>query len=194
MQPPEDSQLVIDYRAGDHDALEILIQRYLKPVYHFMYRMVGTIHDAEDMTQETFVKAWKNLKRFDTRKNFKTWLFRIAKNTALDFLKRKKAIPFSAFENAEGENVLANTIADPEPLPSVVFDRTDLALVLVSVLAKLPPMYRAVLTLRYNEQLNFREIAEVLDEPLHTIKSRHRRACMMLKELLITAPNNISVS
>lgn len=188
-----DEQLVGQYRNGDQKSLEFLIERYLKPIYYFSHRMVGTVHDAEDVTQETFVKAWKHLKKFDERKSFKTWLFSIAKNTALDFLKKKKAVPFSAFDNEEGDSALTESIADPEALPPEVFDRADLAEFLASAMAKLPPMYRAVLTLRYHEQLRFREIAEVLHEPLHTVKSRHRRAVMMLRKLLI-APKDTPIS
>ncbi|MDO8581806.1 MAG: sigma-70 family RNA polymerase sigma factor [bacterium] len=197
-----DEQLVTAYRNGESDALEFLIQRYLKSIYHFAYRMVGTVHDAEDVTQEAFVKAWKNIHKFDPRKSlapyrtegsgsgFKAWIFSIAKNTALDFLKKKKAVPFSSFGNEEGDNALIERIADAEALPSEVFDRADLASFLASALAKLPPMYRVVLTLRYNEQLNFREIAEVLSESIHTVKSRHRRAILLLRELLV-APKDV---
>lgn len=179
-----DEQLVFDYLKGDEGSLEVLIRRYLKPIYGFVYHMVGNVHDAEDVTQETFVKMWKHLKKFDSRKSFKTWLFSIAKNAALDFLKKKKAIPFSALDNEDGDNVMIDSIADSEALPSEIFDREDIASFLASAMAKLPPMYRAVLTLHYNEQLRFREIADVLGEPLDTVKSRHRRACSMLRKFL----------
>lgn len=192
MMQLNDAQLVTLYRNGDQKSLEVLFERYLKPIYHFAYRMVGTVHDAEDVAQETFVKAWRHLKKFDERKSFKTWLFSIAKNTALDFLKKKKAVPFSAFESAEGDNALIEGIADPEALPPEVFDRADLASFLASAIAKLPPIYRVVLTLRYNEQLRFREIAEVLGEPLHTVKSRHRRACIALRDILIEPKNTFN--
>ncbi|MBI4159946.1 sigma-70 family RNA polymerase sigma factor [Candidatus Wolfebacteria bacterium] len=71
-------------------SLELLIRRYLKPIYGFTYRYVGAGQDTEDVTQETFVKVWRNLKKFDQNKSFKTWIFSIAKNTAIDFLKKKK--------------------------------------------------------------------------------------------------------
>lgn len=181
-----DEKLVSDYLSGDRAALDVLIQHYLKPIYHFAYRMVGNAHDAEDITQDTFVKAWRHIKRFDERKSFKTWVFSIAKNTALDFLKKKKTVPFSAFENAEGDNVLIDGIADAEPLPPELFDRADLAEFLAATVQKLSSEHRMVLVLHYNEQLNFREIAEVLREPLHTVKSRHRRAIIALRALLLS--------
>lgn len=186
-----DQQLIADYLAGDEKSLEVLFGRYLKPIYSFTYRYVGGGQDAEDVTQEAFVKAWRNLKKFDQQKSFKTWIFSIAKNTALDFLKksrsvsgRKKAIPFSEFENEEGENMITETLADPSPLPHELLEKAGMAQVLTSAMEKLSPKYRMVLFLRYNDHFNFREIAESLGEPLHTITSRHRRALIQLKKLI----------
>ena len=85
-----DKQLIINYLKGDEKSLELLIQSYLKPIYSFVYRCTGNTQDAEDVTQEVFVKVWRNLKKFDQRKSFKTWIFAIAKNTAFDHLKKRK--------------------------------------------------------------------------------------------------------
>lgn len=179
-----DEQLVSDYLKGDEVSLEFLIQRYLKPIYSFAYRYVGGGQDAEDVTQEVFVKVWRHIKRFDQNKSFKTWIFSITKNTAIDFLKKKKAIPFSEFEKEDGENVLIETLADPSPLPQELLERAGMARILDSAMEKLSPKYRMVLFLRYNDHFNFREIAESLGEPIHTITSRHRRALIKLKEIL----------
>ncbi len=179
-----DQQLIADYLAGDEKSLEILYSRYLKPIYSFAYRYVGGGHDAEDITQEVFVKTWRQIKRFDQSKSFKTWLFSIAKNAAIDFLKKKKTIPFSEFENEEGENALTEALADPNPLPQEILERADMAQVLNTAMDKLSPEYRMVLFLRYNDHFSFQEIADSLGEPLYTITSRHRRALIKLKELL----------
>src|SRR3989338_1059328 len=88
--PKTDEQLVSEYLADNKDSLEILVKRYLKPVYRFAYKYADDVSGAEDIAQEVFIKAWRNLKRFDQSKNFKTWLFTITKNTALDFLKKKE--------------------------------------------------------------------------------------------------------
>lgn len=181
----EDRQLIHEYFERSPEALDVLFKRHFLSVYRFAYRMVGNMHDAEDVTQETFMKVWKHLKKFDESRSFTTWIFSIAKNTALDFLKKKKFVPFSAFENEEGDNAMLESIADPSALPPEIFDRADLESFLASALQKLPPLYRAVLTLRYNEGFRFREIAEVLGESIDTVKSRHRRACLMLQKLLI---------
>jgi RNA polymerase sigma-70 factor, ECF subfamily len=179
-----DQQLIADYLTGDEQSLELLIKQYLKPIHSFVYRYVGSTPEAEDITQEVFIRVWRNLKKFDQDKSFKTWIFSIAKNASLDFLKKRKTIPFSEFENEDGENMITETFVDPSPLPHELLERAGMAQVLTSAMEKLSPKYRMVLFLRYNDHFNFREIAESLGEPLNTVKSRHRRALVMLKKLL----------
>jgi len=180
-----DEQLVHDYlKHKDEKSLKILIGRYLKPIYGFVYKYTNLLNEAEDITQEVFVKVWRNLKKFDQNKSFKTWIFQIAKNTAIDFLRQKKNIPFSAFETDEGENPLANTLIDQNPLPTEIFDQQNLAEKLTAAIDKLSEKYRQVLHLHYNNQFTFQEIAETLNEPIDTVKSRHRRALIVLKEIL----------
>jgi RNA polymerase sigma-70 factor (ECF subfamily) len=179
-----DEILTRKYPQGDEKSLEVLILTYLKPIYSFVYRYVGNEQDAEDITQEVFVRVWRNLKKFDQNKSFKTWIFSIAKNASLDYLKKKKAIPFSAFDTEEGGNRLTDTLADPSPLPQELLEKAGMAKILNVAMERLSPQYRMVLFLRYNDHFNFREIVESTGEPLHTIKSRHRRALIKLKELL----------
>lgn len=191
MNETSDEQLVFHYLKGDEKSLEALIRLYLKPIYNFVYRYTGSGQDADDLTQEVFVRVWKNLKKFDRRRSFKTWIFSIAKNASVDFLKKsqsafggKKTLPFSQFENEKGGNPIIENIADPAPLPSEILEQKDRANVLTAALAKLSPQSRMVLFLRYNDHFTFREIAESLDRSLNTIKSWHRRALITLKGLL----------
>ncbi len=184
MKNRSDEQLITDYLKGDEKALEILIKRYLISIYSFVYRFAGNSQEVEDITQEVFIKVWRNLKKFNQNKSFKTWIFSIAKNTSIDWFKKKKTLPFSNFENKEGENAFVETLADPAPLPSELLRHIGLSQMLASAIGKLSPKYRMVLFLRYNDHFNFREIAEALDEPLNTIKSRHRRALILLKKFL----------
>lgn len=179
-----DAQLVAEYLRGDKEALQILISRHLKMIYNFVYRYVCNAHDTEDLTQDIFIKTWRNLKKFDQTRSFKTWIFKIAQNTCLDFLRKKKTVPFCEFENEEGENPMAESLADPAPLPQEIFDRENLARELSLATEKLPPKYRAVLFLHYNDHLTFQEISESLGEPLDTVKSRHRRAIIALRKIL----------
>jgi len=188
-----DEILTRKYLQGDEKSLEVLISTYLKPIYSFVYRYVGNGQEAEDITQEVFVRAWRNLKKpalslskgFDPKKgSFKTWIFSIAKNASLDYLKKKKAIPFSEFDTEEGGNRLTDTLADTSPLPQELLEKASMAQMLTSAMEKLSPKYRMVLFLRYNDHFNFREIAEIFGEPLNTIKSRHQRAILLLRKML----------
>lgn len=179
-----DEQLVFDYLRGDEKSLEILFSRYTKSIYSFVYRYIGGGAEVEDIAQRIFINVWRSLKKFERNKSFKTWIFSIAKNAAIDFLKKKKTIPFSEFENGDGKNVFVETLSDPAPLPQELLERSDMARILNLAMEKLSPQYRMVLFLRYNDHFNFREIAETLGEPLDTITSRHRRALIKLRELL----------
>lgn len=182
-----DASLIADYIQGDEAALEALLRRYVKLAYNFIYRLTGNAHEAEDITQDTFVKAWKNLKHYKTNEPFKPWLLKIARNAAIDWMRKKKNLTFSDFEDKEGENVLTATIADSEPLPHEMMVRMEDAIFLDTLLEKLPPSYREVVLLRYGEDLTFDQIRKILGKPLDTIKSQHRRALLALKKL-INAP------
>ncbi|MFH1145833.1 MAG: RNA polymerase sigma factor [bacterium] len=183
-QSLSDKQLINAYLEGDRKSLELLIQRHLLAVYRFAYQYVGNKQDAEDIVQDTFVKVWKHLKRFDVNQPFKPWLYRIAKNTAFDFLKKKKTIPFSMFEDEEGNNVVLDTLVDGSPLPDQIIERKEMSSYLNSLLEQLAPIYRQVMEQYYNCQLTFQEIADKERESINTIKSRHRRALLLLRQML----------
>lgn len=182
MQNLTDEQLVEKYLKGEKQALEILISRYLKVIYSFAYGYANNGADAEDIAQEAFVKIWKNIRKFDQKKKFKPWLFEITKNTAIDLLRKKKTVPFSRFENEEGENILINTLQDESPLPLAVCERQDMLERLDYAVSKLCLNYREVVFMRLKNGLTFQEIAQILDESINTIKTRYRRALNELKE------------
>lgn len=168
-----DQNLISNYFAGDEKSLEILIRRYLKPIFSFVCRYIGNEREAEDITQEVFVKAWRHLKGLDQRKgSFKTWLFSIAKNAAIDFFKRKRTVP------------LSESFADPALLLDKLLEQQGIAQMLESAMSRLSPKYCMVIFLRYNDHFTFREISETLGEPLNTVKSRHGRALIQLKKFL----------
>ena len=182
--PLTDSELVHKVLDGDDLALKELVDRHLPSVYLFCLRYMGSPEDAQDAAQETFLKAWRKLKRFDTKKSFRTWLFAIAKNSATDLMRKRKSVPFSKFDTAEESNVLTDTLADPEPLPDELFERASLATDARDALAQLPPRDRAILSLRYDEQESFESIARILKMPANTVRSLHRRALISLRKLL----------
>lgn len=176
-----DEQLVATYLQGEEVALAELLGRYLSPIFSFTRRQVGA--EAADLTQEVFIRVWKNFRKFKQEKNFKVWLYTIAKNVCRDWWKQKKEIPFSTLETAE-ENLLEN-LPDPEPLPLEIFARAEAGAAARSALEKLPPAEREVLLLYYDGQFTLSEIAEILGESANTIKSRHRRALIKLREILL---------
>ncbi len=180
---PSDNDLIASAQKGDQSALDVLIKRYLKSIYNFIYRFLNEKHEVSDLTQEVFIKVWKNISKFNPRKNFKTWLFVIARNTTFDYLKKKKDLPFSAFFDQEkNENFLESipeTISLEEEIQQLE-SKENLNL----AIEKLPTPYQVILNLYYKNDFNFREIAEILKESFNTIKSRHRRALLMLKDIL----------
>ncbi len=148
----------------DRGAFDVLVREYAPIVYAFLFRYLGSRVNAEDLSQEVFLRAWTSAKSFDTDKNFKTWILTIAKNAALDFLKKKKEIPFSFFESDEGANAIEEAIADDEPLPNELLVKAQNAELLADALKKLSPKQRVVLTLHFENALTFAEIGEVLGD------------------------------
>jgi len=185
MPKVSDEQLITNYLKGDEQSLESLIKRYLRLIYGFVYRHVGNTQEAEDITQEVFLKVWRNLKKFDKQKSFKSWVFTIAKNSSLDSIKKKKPILFSEFENTNGKNTFVDNLKDLSLLPDKIVEMANAKDVINLAMKKLSVKYRLVLSLYYDDLLNFREIAEMLGEPLNTIKSRHRRGLIFLKKIFI---------
>ncbi|MFZ2975357.1 MAG: RNA polymerase sigma factor [Candidatus Moraniibacteriota bacterium] len=180
----EDKNLIQAFFAGNERAYPKLLEKYLKSVYNFLRTFTADSDALDDLTQETFIKAWKNLKSFDTEKNFKTWLFVIAKNTAYDFLKKKKTIPFSEFSDEQGNNALENISAD-KILPLEMLEKVEQEQVFEKKLTQLPADYQALLLLRYKENFSLQEISQILNIPYNTTKSRHIRALEKLKKILM---------
>lgn len=180
--PKTDEQLISEYFAGKKESFEVLVKRYLKPVYWFAYKYAKDVAEAEDIAQEVFVKAWRALNNFDQARSFKAWLFAIAKNTTLDFLKKKKAIPFSEFDLEDGGNFIADTIADESDSPEEIFEKKEKREILAAALKRLSPEYQAVVASRHENDFTFQQAADRLGESMNTVKSRYRRALIALKK------------
>lgn len=183
-----DNELIRTYKKGDALSLEDLIRRYLNQVFGFVYRYISDAREAEDITQEVFVRVWKNMRKFDDTKSFKTWVFSIAKNASIDFLRKKKPVPFATFETAEGENPFTDIIEDTSPLPEELVARKHLAEEVAQAIEALPPAFRIIVHLYHEQQYTLQEAADFLGEPLNTVKSRYRRAISALRKKLVKAP------
>ena len=185
MDARSDAELVRAYlKENDEDALTQLIQKYLKAVYNFLLRSGCRPSEAEDLVQDAFVKAWLKLKTYDQTKSFKTWLFTIAKNTFLDTFKKKRPLLFSDMEEGEDGTRFVDDIADDAVLPDQLMQSAETAKILEQALDALSSKNRMVMQLHYAEGLTLAEAAEVLGEPVDTVKSRHRRALMKIREQL----------
>lgn len=183
MQEKSDDELVAAYAAGDESAFAVLIERHLPAVYSFAYRLIGNAEEADDVAQDTFVKAWKHLKRFQKGAKMKTWLLSIARNTAIDFLRKKRPSLFSEF-GSEDDAAFEERLADAGPSAETRFDEQLNAERVDAALATLPPRYREVVLLHYREGMTLDETARTLGIPLNTAKSRDRRALIALRKLL----------
>jgi RNA polymerase sigma-70 factor (ECF subfamily) len=163
-------------RAGDSAAFAVLVRRHQDAVYRFVLRMVGTRDEALDLTQDAFVRAWQALPQWQPEAQFRTWLFRIASNAALDALRRRRVVEFEplndAFEAAADE---------PDPEKRLELKRRVAAL--EASLAKLSAEHREILLLREVENMTYEEIGAVLGLSEGTVKSRLARARAALLEV-----------
>ena len=173
------------YVSGDENAYARLVERHLKSVYTFALRFTEDMGEAEDIAQESFLKAWKHMRRFDSRKSrFKTWLMRIVRNTAIDHARKRKNIPFSMLAN-ENESDFGSTIPDDAPLLDEVAARKDDARSLEAALQKLTLAHREILLLYNGNDFTFEEIAAILGTSLNTVKSRYHRALQAIRNTLV---------
>jgi RNA polymerase sigma-70 factor (ECF subfamily) len=181
--PLEDEQELIERaQAGDDAAFDTLVARYLPSIYRFITRFTGKPDLAEDAAQETFVKAWRNIRRFDSTRPLAPWLLQIARNAATDLLrKEKRTLPFAQMETDDGMS-FAETEADTEPRADELFARAESAGHVRKALAQLAPREQALLALRYDDELPFEDIANILGLPASTARSIHRRALARLRD------------
>lgn len=176
-----DEQLLEAAKDGDESAFRNLMDRYIDAIYGFAFQYARNEEDAEDIAQDTFFKAWKYIRRFRKGLRVKPWFYAIARNTALDHLKKKKAAVFSDLDDKENDLAFEDTLQDPEPLPPALFEHAELTQVLSEALEILHPDHRLVLIMRYRDDMTFEEIAEAMDKPMNTVKSWHHRALQRVR-------------
>ncbi len=170
-------RLVINSLDGDMDSFELLTSLYLSSVYRLSFYLLKNKQDAEDNTQETFIKVWSKLKKFNKQKNFSTWILSIARNNAIDILRKKKD---SDIPDEDFKEIIAS---DEVSLPAMM-QKTDDEDRMRTIILSLPEIYREIISLRYEEELSFEEIAEITKTSANTLKSRHKRALTLIKAKL----------
>jgi RNA polymerase sigma-70 factor (ECF subfamily) len=170
----DERKLVAEAKRGDERALENLVKKYREPIYRLLYRLVGDYEKAADLTQEVFVKMWRNLSRLREEASFKGWLYRIAINEAKNSFRKqkgKKQLPLSP-------NL--STFDDPE---QSTLDK-EKSRVILAAIGKLPEKQRLSLTLRLWEEMDFAEIAEVMGCAAATARVNYHFALINLKKIM----------
>lgn len=174
--------LISRARGGDREAFGELVEQYRDNVYRLAYRMCGNAYDADEAAQEAFVAAWRALPNFRGDAKFSTWLYRLTTNAAIDVMRREKR------HQTVGDGEMME-LADDADSPQETVERTEQQEAVQKALATLSEEYREVLLLRYMEELDYAEIAEVLQLPSGTVKSRINRAKAALKTALLKSGN-----
>jgi RNA polymerase sigma-70 factor (ECF subfamily) len=171
---------------GDQKAYAELMNNYRDSLYYMLLKMTNDRLDAEDLTIEAFGKAFRSLHQYTPEFAFSTWLFKIASNNCIDFMRKKKKISFSVnqgFSEDEG-NDLANRIASDSPDPEEKIIKKQKGKILHDVVDKLKPHYRKLVELRYFKEYSYEEIAEEMNLPLGTVKAQLFRAREFLYNFL----------
>ncbi len=179
----EDLELVERSRAGDHEAFSRLVAKYEKRIYHLAFGMLGNRDDALDVTQEAFIKAYRALKGFRGGGGFHTWLYRIAYNQAIDFIRKEGRRTHVEFD----ETYVSGTVENPQISPSPEFNparslaQKELNRVVMDAIQRLPEHHRAVIVLREVEGHSYQEIARILKIRKGTVMSRLHYARQQLQ-------------
>lgn len=179
----DEADLIRRCLAGDERAYRDLVERFERPVFSLALRMVRRVEDAEDLTQETFVRMFRALDRYDPTRPFPAWLFTIATRLCIDHLRRKRLAPISLTQvGPEDDEEYTIEVADPGLGPELTTSHAEEERRTRDLIDSLPPHYRIVVLLRHQQDLSYDEIAEALHLPLGTVKARIHRAREILKQ------------
>jgi RNA polymerase sigma-70 factor, ECF subfamily len=170
---------------GDQDAYGEIVELYKDKVYQISYRMLGNRHEAEDIAQEAFIRAFINIHSFNIDLKFSTWLFRIATNLCIDRIRKKKPDYYLDAEVAgtDGLNMYSQ-IPSKTDMPEKELESLELEETIQKEILKLPEKYRTVIVLKYIEELSLIEISEILNLPIGTVKTRIHRGREALRKQL----------
>ncbi len=182
---PTDDELVVGSLGGSTEAFRLLVERFQRPVLSVIARMVGDRSLAEDLAQDVFIKAYRKLDSFDRQRKLSSWLFKIAHNTTLDHLRRSQldTVPLEA-TSSHGDDSWEVLPTRDEDGPERRAEHAQLMSGMSAALGRLPPHYREVLVLRFQQGLAYHEIAEITGLAMGTVKVQlHRARKRLAKEL-----------
>ena len=180
-QPDKEFQeIILAAKNGDMQAFEKILTLYEKRIFGHLIRITGQREDAEGLTQITFLKLYKYLKSINIEKNFNAWLYKIATNTAYDWLRKKKSHPELFIEDTNA----IETMGDENAYDMV--EGIESKEIVEEAINKIKPTYKSILLLFYREELTYQEISDSLSIPVNTVKSHLFRAKKSLKDQLIS--------
>ncbi|ART74716.1 RNA polymerase sigma factor SigW [Sutcliffiella horikoshii] len=172
-------------KKGDQDAFAEIVELFKDKIYQLVYRMIGNSHEAEDIAQEAFIRAYININSFDVNRKFSTWLYRIATNLTIDRIRKKKPDYYLDAEVAGTEGLtMYSQVAADIALPEEEVETMELQGEIQRQILKLPDKYRSVIVLKYIDELSLIEISEILEIPVGTVKTRIHRGREALRQQL----------
>ncbi len=181
----KDSELIRLAKAGDSKAYDQLLHKYKNQVYNLIYRMVRNKQEAEDLTQEAFIKAFKSLVSFNEDYAFSTWLYKIATNNCIDYFRKRKLQTYSLDKPIKyKDSEIQQELPDPELNPEKKILALERSRIIQDAIDSLPEKYHTAIVMRHREEKSYEEIAEILNLPLGTVKARIFRAREMLNKAL----------
>ena len=184
-----EQELIHSARKGDSMAFGELMQAHQDKIYTLCYRMTGNAEDAADLTQEVFLSAWRSLSRFQEQSSFGTWIYRMATNASIDFLRREKRRQVLSMTMEEDSEERQAQVPDERYSPHRLLEQKEARQAVADALAALSPEHRQVLVLREMEGLSSQEVGQLLDLEEGTVKSRIARARLALRDFLIKSGN-----
>ncbi|MBN1659526.1 MAG: sigma-70 family RNA polymerase sigma factor [Anaerolineae bacterium] len=185
MSALQDADIVESVLGGDTNGYARLVDAYSERIINYLARMTGNRYEAEDLAQETFIRAYYALETYKPEYKFSTWLFRIAHNQCINYLKkRSRLVHVDDFRNEDDKPAWVISDDSPGSDPMYVAAQHELQVVVQAAISELAPVYRTVVILRHVHGLSYQEIAKVVDVPIGTVKSRLGRARSQLADRL----------
>ncbi len=181
MSSKSDLELVKEFQAGKVEAFNELVRRYQQKVYWIAHRIIGNHNDADDITQDVFVKVYKSLENFRSESSFYTWIYRIASNMAISSIRRKKIINLIKFDDAFSA---LNSIADENISALDNMELKENRILIEEAIAQLPPRQKKVFIMRYYDELPYEEISKILNKQVSGLKANYFHALKNIKNFM----------
>jgi RNA polymerase sigma-70 factor, ECF subfamily len=178
------ANMVSQVKKGDQEAFEGIVDLFKDKIYRHCFRMVGNGHEAEDLAQETFLRAYRSIDKYNGEYKFSTWIFRIATNLCIDRLRKKKPDYYLDAEvpGTDGATMYSH-LPSEQLLPEEVVTENEQWSELQQEIMKLPEKYRTAIVLKYVEDLSLEEISQIMEIPVPTVKTRIHRGREALKKV-----------